>query len=167
MFFWFKPSSITRVQHNHVFKFVLKSLRVLTLACYISGLINKIDFTWLDFTCLASYKRYTISLGVLTFSAALEYIGIPSSYFPVKIPLARGDQIMVPIPATKCYTPSVSVQHEIITGTNWKVRRLYETIVIRASENRISRTVFNKSCQNDTYTPLVQCEIETCLWIVM
>ena len=31
-------------------------------------------------------------------SDAREYMGIPSSYFPVMIPQARGDQVMAPTP---------------------------------------------------------------------
>lgn len=33
-----------------------------------------------------------------TLRAALEYIGTPSSYFPVSTPPARGDQVIVPTP---------------------------------------------------------------------
>ena len=36
-----------------------------------------------------------------TFRAALEYIGTPSSYFPVSIPPANGDHVIVPTPLKK------------------------------------------------------------------
>lgn len=38
---------------------------------------------------------------LVTLRAALEYIGTPSSYFPVSIPPARGDQVIVPTPTER------------------------------------------------------------------
>lgn len=42
------------------------------------------------------HGKYTPA--VLTFKEALEYGGMPLSYFPETMPQARGDQVMAPTP---------------------------------------------------------------------